>query len=204
MSGGCNEVPAYVRGLVVPRPTIDDPDRLVHCIRAPWRRPLAAQLSVNPVVGPMEWAGVRRHPAVHESMDRARNWGSTMIIQLNRMESDPSRVIQCRRTRATPAGVDSRPGQQLMLYHPDQDYRFAGAFLLAMFTALSLFVLFLGVMAWEATGCWALGVYPFATGSMSTWIFGRATVRFAVTGRRGARGDWWLRLSSTGSRSTTD
>ena len=121
-----------------------------------------------------------------------------MIIQLNRVESDPSRVKQCRRTRATPAGVDSRPGQQLMLCYPDQDYRFAGAFLLAMFTALSLFVLFLGVMAWEATGCWALGVYPFATGSMSTWIFGRATVRFAVTGRRGARGDWWLRLSSTG------
>ena len=121
-----------------------------------------------------------------------------MTIQLNRVESDPSRVKQRRRTRATPAGVDSRPGHQLMLYYPDQDYRFAGAFLLAMFTALSLFVLFLGVMAWEATGCWALGVYPFATGSMSTWIFGRATVRFAVTGRRGARGDWWLRLSSTG------
>ena len=121
-----------------------------------------------------------------------------MTIQLNRVESDPSRVKQRRRTRATPAGVHNRPGQQLMLYYPDQDYRFAGAFLLAMFTALSLFVLFLGVMAWEVTGCWALGVYPFAIGSMSTWIFGRATVRFAVTGRRGARRDWWLRLSSTG------
>ncbi len=80
--------------------------------------------------------------------------------------------------------------------------------LLALFVAVNSLLVFAGLpaeKAWvneipanpsalEVFQTVALGVL----GSLATPMFGLITFRSAVIGRKRARGDWWLRLSSTG------
>jgi hypothetical protein len=88
--------------------------------------------------------------------------------------------------------------QELIVRYRRQDNGFGGMCWLIVAVAGSLLLVLLGLKVWDSVGCWALGVYPLAIGIMGTWMSLRGVLKLAVVMRRGARRDWWLRLSTAG------
>ncbi|MGY4647356.1 hypothetical protein [Mycobacterium sp. URHB0021] len=88
--------------------------------------------------------------------------------------------------------------QELVVRYRRPDNGFGAMCWLVVAAAGSLLLVLLGLKAWGAVGCWALGVYPIPIGIMGTWMSLRGVLKLAVVMRRGARRDWWLRLSTAG------
>lgn len=95
-------------------------------------------------------------------------------------------------------GATARSDSEFVLHYPEQAYRCSGLVMQGAFAAICLALIAVGLKGWQATGCWALALYPCCVGFIGLAMSVRSITRFAVTGNRGARGDWWLRLSPLG------
>jgi hypothetical protein len=128
--------------------------------------------------------------------ERTRNPSEAMSAE----PSDPPRVEQLRHAGAA-AEVHDRPLQELVLNYPEPRNRFGKylSFVLAFLVLVGGPVV--GIYSWfhlPGPVCWTPVVVLGLIGAGSSWILGRLVIRWAVIARRRARGDGWLRLSSTG------
>jgi hypothetical protein len=116
---------------------------------------------------------------------------------------DLPRADQLRPDRAAAAGVHDRPAQELVLPYPERRGRVGKSIFFVLFSVLLVGGPVVGIYSWchlpgDAPVSWTPVVVLVGLGAGFGWILGRVVVRWAVTRTRRARGDGWLRLSSTG------
>jgi hypothetical protein len=121
------------------------------------------------------------------------------------MSAEPGDLPRADRLRSGPAaaaGVYDWPAQELVLPYPEPRCGVGKSIFFVLFSVLLVGGPVVGTYTWfhlpgGAPVSWTPVVVLVGVGAGFGWILGRVVVRWAVTRRRRARGDGWLRLSST-------